>query len=244
MRKETFFLLMLAASLGYSQVGINTDDPQATLDINGTVKIREIIQTESISEEQTVLYIDNSIIGDAEVKKVTTQGLASVLYGSYVDNTLYGAKINSGLSLLSLSVFGNYQPILFNASDRTAGIASLFTSTTTESYYEVPSTGVYAIQYSFTYGTGIQLSLLGSSTGVGILKTSGGSTTVLDSKIFAGVNIVVAVNLTISTAELSGYYELNEGDRISFAVDRGGIALGLLGSSKASFTIRKISNIN
>lgn len=237
-------MLLLVTSISYAQVGINTDDPQATLDVNGTVKIREIVQTESISEEQTVLYIDNTTIGDAEVKKVTTEGLASVLYGSYVDNSLYGAKKNSGLSLLSLSLFGNYQPIIFASSDRTAGNADLFISNTTESYYEVPSTGVYEIHYSFTYGTGVQAALLGGSTGVGILKTTNGTTSVLDSKIFAGVNLLVAVNLTISTAELNGFYELNEGDRITFAVDRGGISLGLLGSSKASFTIRKISNIN
>jgi hypothetical protein len=242
MRKETFLLLMLAASLSYSQVGINTDDPQATLDVNGTVKIRSILQTPSISEEQTVLYIDNSTIGDAEVKKVTTEGLASVLFGSYVDNSLYGAKKNSGLTLLSLGLFGNYQPLIFTSSDRTAGDANLFISNATESYYKVPSTGVYEISYSFTYGSGLELILLGNSTGIGILKTSGATTTVVDSKVFAGINVPLVISLTLSTAELRGYYELTEDDKITFAVDRGGISLGLLSSSKATIAIRKISN--
>lgn len=242
----TFFLLLFSWNIGNAQVGIGTDDPRADLDLNGNLKIRETLLTESISEGQTVLYIDNTTIGDAEIKKVTTEGLAEALGNSYVNSTVYGAKRSSGLSLLSLSIFANYQPIVFTPDDKTAGLDDLFTSTSTASYYTVPSDGTYIVNYSFTYGTGLQASILstGETPGIGLLRlnTETNDFSVLHSKDFAGVTVPLVISLTISTAELNGIYELTANDRIYFAVNQGGVSLGLLGSSKASFSIYKISN--
>lgn len=65
--------------------------------------------------------------------------------------------------------------------------------------------------------------------------------TVLDQREFAGANLIVA-SLTISNSEINSFYRLNANDRISFHIDRSGVSLSLLSSSKASFYVYKISD--
>ena len=231
-------MLVLIMFTSNAQVGIGTDDPKAMLDVNGTLKVREIALTESITPEQTVLYIDNTVIGDAVIKKVTTDGLADVLFNSYVGSTILAARKNSGISLLNIGLWGNFQPIIFVESEVTAGNFSLLS----DNGYLVPDDGIYMINYSFTYGTGIQVGLLSGTPKISIVKENNSEFEELHMKEFAGVTLAGLASITLSSADLSGLYQLSAGNRIYFGINRGGVSLGLLSSSKASVSIAKIAN--
>jgi len=65
MKKNAIILItMLSSSLAFSQVGINTEDPKSTLDVNGDARIRTI-NAGSIADD--VLVADT----EGEVKKVS-----------------------------------------------------------------------------------------------------------------------------------------------------------------------------
>ena len=238
---------LMCFPFAFGQVGIGTDTPQAALDINGNIKIREVSVAQSLAEDQTVLFIDNTNLGDFEVKKVTTEGLAETL-STHLSSSIkfegaYSAYKSSGISLLTASIFQNYQPVIFSDTDRIAGDPDLFVSNTSNSYYEVPSDGLYHVSFSFTYGTGLLVGLLSGTPSIGIIKrnASDGNFVVILSKDFAGINLGLA-NITLSSADLTSIFELKAGDRLYFGVMRDGVNLNLLSSSKASLSIFKVSN--
>lgn len=236
---KNYLLIILVSGIYTSnaQVGIGTDNPQATLDVNGNLKVREIALTESIPPGQAVLYVDNTVIGDAVVKKVTTEGLAEALFNEYFGSTIFAARKSSGISLLNIGLWGNFQPIIFDESDVTAGNYELISN----DGYLVPDTGVYLINYSFTYGTGIQLGLLSGTPKISIVRQTPSGFSEINFKDFAGITLAGLASLTLSSADLSGMYQLNAGDRIYFGINRDGVNLGLLSSSQATVSIAKIS---
>ncbi|KFF26354.1 hypothetical protein [Chryseobacterium vrystaatense] len=227
-------LLALSAIPVFSQVGINTSAPSATLDVNGTMKVRDIPLSATLPGYE-ILALNNTT---AQVSKVDPQ----LLLNSSVNSSVFAAKKATGISLLSVGIFGNFKPVNFLSAERTIGNAALFNDAT--SSYTVPSDGVYAISYSFRFGTGIQASLLSSGTGIGITKTTGagaGTTTLIDTRTFSGINLVVA-SLTIADTNINALYSFQAGDRIAFGFLDPGINLGLLSTSLTSFYIYKVSN--
>lgn len=238
MKTKLYSLMLACASLPlFSQVGINTANPSATLDVNGTLKVRDTPAATALPGYQ-ILAVNQ---GTTQVFSVDPS-LLSAAAGT--NTSVYSAKKTSGISLLSVGVLGDFKPINFLSTERTIGSGALFNDAT--SVYTIPSDGVYAIAYSFRYGTGLQASLLagGSGVGIGITRTRGagaGVTTLIDSRSFTGVNLVVAA-LTISDTYVNGIYSFQAGDRIAFGIIEPGITLSLLGTSVASFYIYKVSN--
>ncbi len=250
MKSVLNFVLFFTGALYWAQsgnVGINTASPKATLDINGNVKIRTVESLDSLAVNQTLLVLDETSSGDFELKKISADYFRN---GLLKNETMYSARKSSNISILDLSLYEGYQAIKFEDSDRVVGDASagLFFTTSGDSYYLVPSDGVYSISFAFTYGTGVQASLLGGTPSIGILRqlngTSGsGSYTVLDKFEFSGINLAYLINLSLSQGSLNGIYNLKKGDKIYFAINKGGISLDLLNSSKSSFSIYKISEL-
>lgn len=77
---------------------------------------------------------------------------------------------------------------------------------------------------------------------IGILKTTGTVSSVLDYRSFLGVNLLVA-NLNLSENSIDSIYNLEAGDKIVFAISKPALVdLTLLSSSSASAYIYKISN--
>jgi len=226
-------LLALSAIPVFSQVGINTATPAATLDVNGNLKVRTIPTSPTLPGYQ-ILAINTST---TEVTQVDPQ----LIWNSGTNPTLYAAKKSSGISLLSLSLFpSGFRAVNFLAAERSLGSAALFSDT--DNTYTIPSTGVYAIGFSFRYGTGLQASILANSPGIGILRNRAGVGTIIDSRAFSGANLIL-LSLTISETSLNSVYSLQAGDKISFGLT-GSTALdaGFLGSSIGSFFIYKVSN--
>ncbi|MFC3161467.1 hypothetical protein ACFOEQ_26185 [Chryseobacterium arachidis] len=146
-------------------------------------------------------------------------------------------------NLLGLTLTNGYQPIDFPAA--TIGSANFNATTNT---YTVPSTGLYAIRYSYRYGDGVQLRLLsltGGNPRIGIFN----GTTLLDESVFSGANVNLlgvlgVLSLIVSETSIDSIYQLTAGSQLTFQANQSGINLDLLtnGSITTSVVIYKISN--
>ncbi len=236
-------LMALPFAAQSGAVGINTTTPQATLDINGNLKIRQAPTAASTTGYQ-VLALNQNTGGDFEVTRINPQliaDLATVGGTTGVAASVYAARKTAGVTLVSATVFPTgFQSVNFVNAERTVGSTAVFSDT--DHTYTVPSTGVYAIGFSFRYGTGLQATLLANSPGVGIVRTRNTTSTVIDSRPFSGANLVV-LNLTISEGSVNSLYPLQAGDKISFGLT-GSTLLDatILGTSTSSFYIYKVSN--
>ncbi|MFP8893920.1 MULTISPECIES: hypothetical protein [Chryseobacterium] len=236
MKTKLYSLMLACAALPlFSQVGINTANPSATLDVNGTLKVRDTPAATALPGYQ-ILAVNQ---GTTQVFSVDPS-LLSAAAGT--NTSVYSAKKTTGITLLNLGVLpADFQPVSFVQADRTIGTAALFTNA--DGSYNIPSTGVYAVGFAFRYGTGLQASLLSGSPGIAIARTRSAVTTLIDTRPFSGVNLALAVNLTLSDSSINSLYSFQAGDKVSFGlVDSGVITAGLLGSSIASFYIYKVSN--
>lgn len=239
--KTNIYSLVLAlfAIPVFSQVGINTANPTATLDVNGTMKIRDTPITTALPG-YTIMAVND---GTFQVAKVDPQVIINAATAAASTNTsVYAAKKASGIDLLSLSLFPTgFRAVNFVAADRSVGSAALFSDT--DNTYTVPSTGVYAVGFTFRYGSGLQAAILTNTPGIGIFRNRGGVGTLIDSRVFSGLTIPLLLSLTISESTISSLYSFQTGDKISFGLT-GSSALeaGLLGTSVGSFYIYKVSN--
>jgi hypothetical protein len=236
-----FLSISIFAQSGW--VGINTPDPKANLDVNGTIKVRQTPTAPNLTGYQ-ILAVNQNTGGDFEVTQVDPQLIANLAVNTInggVSTTVYSARKTAGVSLINLGILPNgFRPINFLAAERTVGTASVFSDT--DNTYLVPTNGVYAIGFSFRYGTGVQAELLSSSPGIGILRNRTGVSTLIDSRVFSGANLGL-VSLTVSESSINSLYTLQAGDRISFGLTGASVLnLGLLGSSTGSFYVYKVSN--
>lgn len=227
-------ILALSSISAFSQVGINTTTPTATLDVNGTAKIRDTPLSPTLTNAQ-VLAVDQ---GTFQVVKVTPQ----TIFDGTVNASVYAAKKTAPITLLNLGIFpAGFQVVNFLQSEKNVGDTALFSDV--DNSYTVPSNGIYAVGYSFRLGTGLQASLLTGGPGIGILRTRAGVSTIIDSRPFSGLTVPLVLSLTISESNISSLYTFQAGDKISFGLtDSGVINAGLLGSSIGSFYIYKVSN--
>ncbi|MFS4428926.1 hypothetical protein [Chryseobacterium sp. GVT01B] len=236
MKTKLYSLMLACATLPlFSQVGINTATPSATLDVNGTLKVRDTPAATALPGYQVLAINQGST-------QVYTVDPALLIAASGTNTSVYAAKKATGISLLNIGIFpASFLPVNFVAADRNIGSAALFTDA--DGSYTVPSTGVYAVGFAFRYGTGLQASLLSGAPGIGIARTRTGVTTIIDSRPFSGVNLALAINLTLSDASINSLYSFQAGDKVSFGLTDSGIFSGsLLGSSISSFYIYKVSN--
>jgi len=241
------FLALMSVS-AFSQagwVGVNTANPQATLDVNGTMKIRQTPVAPALPGYQ-ILAVNQNTGGDFQVAQVTPLLISDYVTGQInatglTNTSIYAAKKTAPISLLSLGIFpSGFRAVNFSTTERTVGSAALFSNS--DYTYTVPSTGTYAVGFYFRYGTGLQASILDNSPGIGIVRTRSGVATTIDSRPFSGANLVL-LNLTISESTISSLYNFQVGDKISFGLTGSGLLdAGLIGSSASSFYIYKVSN--
>ncbi|MCT2560652.1 hypothetical protein [Chryseobacterium herbae] len=234
--KTKIYSLFLALSVVpvFSQVGINTSTPSATLDVNGTIKVRDIPLTPALPGYE-ILALNT---GSSQIAKVDPQ----LLYSSTVNTSVYAAKKTTGINLLSLGLFpAGFRAVNFVASERSVGSAALFSDT--DNTYIIPSDGVYNVAFSFRYGSGLQAAILTNTPGIGIFRNRAGVGTLLDSRSFSGLTIPLLLSLTISESSINSMYSFEAGDKISFGLTgSSALDIGLLGASVGSFYVYKVSN--
>lgn len=235
MKTNLYSLILACATLPlFSQVGINTSAPTATLDINGNMRVRNTPAATTVPGYQ-LLVQDNSTTSVFAMDPQLLIGAANVNSG------MYAAKKTSGISLLSLSLFPTgFRSVNFLAAERTIGSGAMFSDT--DNTFIIPSDGVYYIGFSFRYGSGVQASVLANSPGIGILRNRSGVGAIIDSRTFSGIDAVL-LKITVSDSSINSIYSLKKDDKISFGlVGSSLLDAGLLDSSVASFTIYKVSN--
>jgi hypothetical protein len=234
--------------------------PQNPATVTGDVTINSAAATTIVDNAVTTTKINDAAVTSEKLasasvttEKISATGTAdgttflrgdgswAVPAGTSTDSSIYAAKKTAGISLLSLGLFpSGFRAVNFLNAERTLGNAALFSDT--DNTYIIPSNGVYAIGYSFRYGTGLQSSILANSPGLGIVRTRAGVATTIDSRSFSGANLIL-LSLTISEESLNSLYSLQAGDKISFGlVGSSALNVGLLGSSTANFFVYKVSN--
>ena len=232
-------LLALSAASAFSQVGINTATPSATLDVNGTLKVRDTQMIPALPG-YTLMVVND---GTFQVAKVDPQLIIDAATTASGTNTsVYAAKKTTGLNLISLGLFpSGFRAVNFLAAERSVGSGSLFSDT--DNTYTIPSTGVYAVGYTFRYGAGLQAALLTNTPGIGIFRNRAGVGTLIDSRVFSGITIPLVLSLTISESSINSLYSFQAGDKISFGLTGSSLLdAGILGTSTSSFYIYKVSN--
>lgn len=233
MKKSLLILAGFCFLQGNSQnVGINTTTPEASLDVNGNLRIQDVpISSAAASQKFLVLDSNNKV---------------EQVYGNYasaVNTTIAKASKKNGFNLLTATTYLTWQKIDFDVTSINPGN----NFKTIGSFYKVPSDGIYEVTYYFKYGTGLTASLL-SSTKIGILKKTGSEFSVLDERKFEGVSIGLGITgfnvleLAISSSTINSIYVLNKNDELSFEIVKGAIELGILNSSSSEVIIKKISN--
>ncbi|UHO36844.1 hypothetical protein H5J24_13595 [Chryseobacterium capnotolerans] len=235
MKTNLYSLILACATLPlFSQVGINTSTPTATLDVNGNMRVRTTPPANTVTGYKLLAQ-------DTGTTEVFAMDPQLIIAASNVNTSVYSAKKTSGLTLIDIGFPVNtFKTINFLTTERTIGSAALFNDS--DGTYTIPTTGVYAIGFSLRYGQGLVASLLSNAPGIGIGRTRGGVTTIIDTRTFTGISLAALINITISESNISSIYSFQAGDKISFGVVGGGLDLNVLSSSTTSFYIYKISN--
>ncbi len=233
---KTIYLIVafiLGCSITFSQVGININNPEKTLDVNGELKIRQINELNTLGSNEKILIVNDT---EGVVNKIPLDKLYNP---NSINLSIYSAGRQSSFNLVNPGMsFGTWQILDYTILDKTIGDPNLFSDI--DHSYTVPSNGIYSIGFYFRYGTGVQLSLL-SGLKVGILKRTGNLYSVIDQRSFTAINLSLG-NVTLSEISMNTIYTLTQGDSLYFAVDPGISSLGLLSTSKSSFYIYKISD--
>jgi len=217
----------------YTQIGINTPSPLAALDVNGNLKVRTVPEITDVTGHHllTVKLSDN------EVNRINPN-----IFALNNNTSVSKARTTSGVYLLAVGL------TLFDTSwylmrfDNITINSSNFTTSASDFYYTVPTSGKYVIDLNFKNSTLLSLGVA-TNAQIGILRTPvSGSSVLVDSKYMNVVGLALVANYYFET--INSVYELEAGDKIRFIYNRGALALGLglLSNSSGGTYIYKVSN--
>lgn len=232
----SLLIFCMSVTLLKAQVGVNTENPNAALDINGNLIIRTVDSVTELTDDYTILVRDHSVSGDSEVKSISSKHLLT-------NRTVYTASKTGDLGLLGIIISGqNWQKININGlSDTKIGDSSLFT----DGVYTVPESGIYKVSYEVQLASGVNIDLLGGKS-LGILKND----EIWEEKVFDAVRVAINLALVdvtlaaipVTSTSIETLVEVEEGDTITFSINSGGVGLSLLEDSKMNIELYKISN--
>ena len=232
---KNYLLIILVSGIYTSnaQVGVGTDNPQATLDVNGNLKVRGITEVPAITSSHSIVLRDTSVSGDNEFVEISSDNFFAS------GSSAYSAQKEGNWSLLDLGISGtNWYKINITGTDTKIGDPGLFT----DGVFTAPQSGIYMVNYEFQMQAGVDIELLGNKK-LGLIKNGN---TVWDEKLFDAVRVSLLgftlAAIPVTSSSMSTLVQLNAGETLTFAVDTGGVDLGLLTDNKVSLYIYKISN--
>lgn len=232
---KNYLLIILVSGIYTSnaQVGIGTDNPRATLDVNGNLKVRGITEVPAITSSHSIVLRDTSVSGDNEFVEISSDNFFAS------GSSAYSAQKEGNWSLLDLGISGtNWNKINITGTDTKIGDPGLFT----DGVFTAPQSGIYMVNYEFQMQAGVNIELLGNKK-LGLIKNGN---TVWDEKLFDAVRVsllgITVAAIPVTSSSMSTLVQLNAGETLTFAVETGGIDLGLLTDNKVSLYIYKISN--
>ena len=218
--KGFILLLSLISVTAYSQVGIGTDSPTATLDVNGDLRIRAI-------DHET----DEDIIRDS-ILVISKQGIVRRIEAEDIIKSVFKSAVKgrfSSSSTVSLSLTSNLAIMPFNSVDW--DLNNEFDTTTFT--FTAKQDGIYSLFAQLKASPTISIT---GNFGISVYKNN-----VLEStNSFANVG-VVGVNITPPVRAVYTLVGLSTGDEITFKVTSTLSNLSIIGSSTESyFTIHQI----
>lgn len=206
-----------------SQVGVNTVDPQADLDINGDLRVREVLTDNTLT---SVLVVNS----DGLVKMNTT--LLGVGTKSFV-----WATGNTSFSLLSLDLLSGFRQIPFAVEE--VDDNNDYNNTTYQ--FTAPRAGIYDIYVQFQTSDLISVGEVGLAV---LKKASGASVYTLvaqDAYLNASVGIVLIKVATSPLArKVRTLVRLATGDNITFGASVPLLTVNLLGGTRSYFFIQQV----
>lgn len=229
---KKYFLLVFVAIItvvfpSFGQVGINTENPLAALDVNGNLRIRKVT-TNTTTQNILVLGADSIVYTNTVSNLFPTSNQKSFVRGT-------GAQ---SISLVNISLLTGW----FKINMPTEAFDENNDYNTTTSEFTAPVTGIYNVYVQFKTTSVVSA----AEVGVGIfLKPSGSSTySLIAEETFLSVNVNVAglLNLDVSppTRKTQTLLKLNAGDVIIFGAKVPLVSLTLVGGTSTYFTINQV----
>ncbi|MFT3794169.1 hypothetical protein [Flavobacterium sp.] len=218
--KLTSLLFLVCPFYLYAQVGIGTTSPTATLDVNGTLRVRQTdLYTSDTSAKDSVLVVNK--IGD--VRRVSSKTIVN----SYLKTFVKGSFNTSTDKSLTLSSGTQKIPFDYEEFDTNNEFD------TSNNTFTAKQAGIYEIGVQIKATSSLSIA---SNFAVAIVKviTSPASTTVLARAAFANVG-VATVNITTPLRATQTLVQLNSGDTIRFNLYSDLVNIGVLGSREDCF---------
>lgn len=213
-------LLALCPFCLCAQVGIGTTSPTATLDVNGTLRIRQTdLNLSDSSAKDSVLVVNR--IGD--VSRVSARQIVNSYLKTFVKGNF------STTSDKNLSLSSGTKRVPFDAEE--IDLNNEFdTSTNT---FTAKQSGIYAVNVQIKAVSTLGIAL---NFGIGILKNS----SIIARNTFANVG-VLGVNITPPFRSTQTLVELAAGDTIKFNLYCDLVNIGVLGTKEdCFFTIHQV----
>lgn len=224
-KKSTIFIvgLLMVGSLS-AQVGINTEDPQAALDVNGDLRVRTVLADNTSSR---VLVLDANNV----VRENTTIGGASSLK-SFVSGT-GGTNI-----ILDVTLLTGWQKITFTNElfDENNDFNNINTYE-----FTAPQAGIYNIYAQFETSSLVTA----GEVGIAIFKRAAGASTYTieaqESYLNVSISVLgVGVGVSPPTRKVQKLLKLAAGDVITFGARVPVATVTLVGGSKSFFSINQV----
>lgn len=221
-KKALFFLIVIASAISpvLAQVGINTEDPQASLDVNGDLKVRTVV-VDNTSSSVLVLDANNVVHKNTVLLGPSTR--------SFVE-----ATGSTAITLLDLTLLSGWYKIPFSIEEFDEH--NDYNNTTTYEF-TAPQAGIYSI-YVQLETTGL---VSAGEVGVAIFKKASGASvyTMLAQESYLNVSVTL-VSVSPPTRKVQRLVKLAAGDAIAFGAKVPLISVTLIGGSKSFFTIEQV----
>ncbi|WP_157841061.1 hypothetical protein [Neotamlana nanhaiensis] len=204
--------------MGLSQVGIGTTNPTATLDVDGTLKVRTTIQETNMEviTDSIMVISRNGYVNRVDANDVVNAGLPSMVRASF-------SSASDIAHLITLTLGFGYTLVEFDNE-----------LTDTNDEYD-PTTYTFTAKEDGIYQVNAQIrvnSLITVNTdfGIGIYKNN----VLVAEQSFASV-VVGVVNVTSPFRSVSTTIDLVAGDTITFKLAASLASVNILGNNSDSY---------
>lgn len=202
--KNLLYLITLFPFAAFSQngVGIGTNNPTRTLDVNGTFRLQNTASvTRESAAKDSVLVVDRF----GNVDRVTSKNIMDSHFKSFVRGN-YGSSGNTAINVSTTSGIMRFPTKDFDITNDYEPSTGFFTA-------KIP--GIYHVSVSLKIASSL-LSLSGD-IGVAIQKTTGGVTTTKAKSSFTNIALL-GISVTPPARSTETIVELLAGDTISITL--------------------------